>query len=421
MRPTRYPAAIVLAILLLVYAAGGAARAYVPPASPLFPIGGEYLALGDSLATGVGSSYCPIGCSGQGGYVAGFARRLEKSAGHAVSVTDLGIAGETSESFIGDFFSNPASTSQLARAVAEIRAHGARISPITLDIGGNDALNVRGSGHSPDEKAAALARFRANFARIVATLDAELQAAGGQANLILLAYYDPYGQDDPDYWGVARLNQTILDVGGEYGLRVAEPFAAFAGAELQLTWMGCSCPIGVHPTDRGYGLLTDALAAVSYGTAAPAGSVTGAVYGPDGSTAAGAWVWYGDGITRADARGRFRFDGVGVSPGLRFVAIDAGGQIVGEDTAAVAQDETAIVDISLGPPDASVASPAPQASSAEGYARIAAAIGRSLALHARHGTAQAATHAAGRAASAARSTGARLRTAAGDLLRLISP
>jgi lysophospholipase L1-like esterase len=419
MRPARlFP---VFAVLLLLPIAPVVASAFVPPASPLGAVGAEYLALGDSLATGVGSSRCPIGCAGNGGYVADFAKQLGERAGRVIQVKDLGVAGETSDSFIGDFFTNRTSKSQLARAVTEIRAHGSAINPVTLDIGGNDALKVRGTGPGVDTKQAALARFRANLEAIVASLQDALHAAGAGGKLILLAYYDPWGQADPDLWGIARLNQAIRDVGSEYGVRVAEPFTAFVGSEPQLTWVNCRCPIDVHPNDRGYTLLAGALAAVSYWPQAPAGSVAGTAYAPDGSPAAGAWVWYGDGLTQADAYGGFRFDGVGATSGLRVVAIDADGSLVGEADVDVSAGNIAGVEIDLEPPAGASPQTAVPGNDVSGYARIAQAIGHSMALQARQWTGRTATQLAKRAVADARRVGERLESLAGGSVHRLQP
>lgn len=414
-------AAILLALAVAALAAPAVARAYIPPASPLGAVGTEYLALGDSLAAGVGSSRCPIGCAGAGGYVAAFAQRLSTQAGRRVQVKDLGVPGETSDSFVGDFFTNRGSKSQLARAVAEIHLHGGTINPVTLDIGGNDALNARGPSHGDDEKQAALDRFRANLETIVAALQDALQASGSGGRLILLAYYDPYGQDDPDLWGFARLNQAIRDVGAEYGVRVAEPFTRFAGAESRLTWIDCRCPLNVHPNDRGYTLLADALAAVSFWPPATDGSIAGTVYGPDGSPAADAWVWYGDGLTQAGGDGSFRFDDVGAALGLRLEATDADGALLGDAGVDVTPGSTAAVEIDLGPPSPAPSAAAPPRNDASGYARIAHAVGRSLLLQAQRWTASAATRTFERAAADARRFGDRLQSAAGGLVRRLQP
>ncbi|HLZ68299.1 MAG TPA: GDSL-type esterase/lipase family protein [Dehalococcoidia bacterium] len=359
-------------------------RGYTPSDARVFATGNEYLALGDSLATGVGSSRCPVGCAGRSGYVADFARRLEGFAGHAVSVRDLGVSGETTNSFIGDYFSNPDSRSQLARAVAEIRNHGAGIGPVTLDIGGNDALNVHGSGHSTAAKLAALATLRTNLETIVSKLESELRAADSTADLVLLAYYEPFGDADSDLWAMGRLNQTILDIAAEHGLRVAEPYAAFAGVEQQTTWMSCKCIINIHPNDRGYALLGDALAAVTIAPETAAGSLVGVVRNEAGSPATGVRVWYGGGSVVTDVDGAYRVDDVPAGMALHFAAGDEGDRVAAASVT-LRPGQSAIQNFVLSSGLDAAAEPSGSTRGAAGFARIGAAIVRAAAHAAAQG------------------------------------
>jgi lysophospholipase L1-like esterase len=375
------------AVLLVITALPLApVRAYVPPGSGALSIGSEYLALGDSLARGVGSSTCPIGCAGRAGYVADFARRLERAAGHAVSVRDLGVSGETTASFIGNYFTNTGSRSQLARAVAAIRDHGAAIGPVTLDIGGNDALDVRGPDHTAAEKLTALATIRSNLETIVATLQRELQTAGSPADVVLLAYYDPFGDDDPDLWAMALLNQTIRDVGAEYGLRVAEPYAAFVGVEQQTTWMACGCVIDIHPNDRGYALLGDALAAVTIAQPPPAGSLGGVVRDPSGAPIAGARVWYGGASVATGADGSYRLDSVPAGVALHVEAGASAGRADATAIVTLRPGALAIQNFVLdGTSDGGSAPAEGDTHGIAGFARIGAAIARAAARAAAEG------------------------------------
>ncbi len=364
-------------------------RAYVPPGSGGLSIGGEYLALGDSLARGVGSSTCPIGCAGRAGYVADFARRLERVAGRTVSVRDLAVSGETTASFIGDYFTNAASPSQLARAVAAIRDHGAAIGPVTLDIGGNDALDVRGPDHTTAEKLTALATIRANLETIVATLQGELRAAGSPADLVLLAYYDPFGDADADLWAMALLNQTIRDVGAEYGLRVAEPYAAFVGVERQTTWMACACVIDIHPNDGGYALLGAALAAVTIAQPPPAASLAGVVRDPSGAPIAGARVWYGGASVPTAADGSYRLDGVPAGAALHVEAGLSAGTVDAAAMVTLRPGALAVQNFVLdGTSDGGAAPAEGDTRGIAGYARIGAAIAKAAARAAADGARQ---------------------------------
>ncbi len=407
------------AIYLLLTA--GAARAFVPAGSRLHGIEQEYLALGDSLATGVGSSKCPIGCAGKAGYVTEYARRLEFASGHAVSVRDLGVNGETTDSFIGDYFTSTASRSQLAHTVAEIRAHGRSISPVTLDIGGNDALNVRGSGQSQEEKLAALDDVRHNLERIISTVQAELAAAGSHADLVLLAYFEPYGQDDPEAWGLARLNQIIREAGAAHGLRIAEPFALFAGKERNNTWVSCRCIIDVHPNDRGYGMIAAELARVTYIPAATTGTIAGTVRDSGGRPVSGATVWYGGGVRQTDRSGRFGFEDVGAGAPLRFSAYNGATGEGGDATITAVAGQSTLRDLSLSPGHAGTDAGTGLARSNTpfGYGRIIAAVIEAGMHSAGQGAATTAARGAGAARQTtkdARSTAEQLASGAGDAI-----
>ncbi|HEY7294507.1 MAG TPA: GDSL-type esterase/lipase family protein, partial [Dehalococcoidia bacterium] len=294
---------------------------------------------------------------------------------HSIAVRDLAVDGETTGSFVSDYFSSASSRSQLARAVAAIRSHGGRIGPVTLDIGGNDALNVRGPNHSRAEKLAALTTIRANLEAIVSTLQSELQVATSPGELVLLAYYEPYGDDDPDLWAMGRLNQTIADVGREYGLRVAEPYAAFVGVERQTTWMSCRCVIDIHPNDRGYDLIGDALASVTIGPAAADGNVVGVVRDATGAPVAGASVWYGGASVLTAADGSYRFNGVPAGVTLRFEAGDASNADLDGASLTLAPGQSVIQNFVLSVSDSGMALQSSASTrGVAGFARIGAAI-----------------------------------------------
>lgn len=207
---------VLIGLLLLV---GGAAlvagrpRAY----SPQGP-GEIYLALGDSLAWGfnlsdrAAESY-PSVIHGQ------------ITQGRAAELVNLAIPGETSGSFVAR---------QLPRAAELIRAarrDGRRVSPITLDIGGNDLRAVERAG--PAERAAAVEEARRNIAR---SLDELREAAGRDADIAIMTYYNPYGgdaaADGSDAFWVEQLNAAIRDEAGRRGVAVADVYSAFAGGRF---------------------------------------------------------------------------------------------------------------------------------------------------------------------------------------------
>jgi len=338
----------------------------------------EYLALGDSLATGVGSLRCLFGCAarGGGGYVADFAAFLRQQTGRDIVVRDLAVNGETTTSMIGDYPANPTSRSQLARAVAEIANNGPAIGWVTLDIGGNDALARRGPRYSAVEKQMAVARVRENLETIVGTLVAALRQSGSPAKLILLGYYDPYGAGDSDLWALGEINQAIHDVAVEYGLRVASTYGPFVDHEQTYTWIACGCPLSVHPTDAGYAVIAAALADALTGKEAASGTISGTVRDMDGAPVAGATVWFGDGAAQTGPDGTYLLVGVpaGVPLTLGAFTGDPAGGVATVVT--VAAGATQALDLSLPAADGT----AVQHAAPKGYARAVLALVRAALL-----------------------------------------
>lgn len=214
-----------LVILLLVgsmfVGAGLVWRSYAAPAiyRPSGP-GDTYLALGDSLAAGF-----TVGDPSEA-YVARISRALRRTK-PGLKLENLAVAGETSASL---------RARQLPRALALIAAEcaaGRRVSPITLDIGGNDARAV-GRG----DRATQLATIRRVGENIGFALDALRKATGrcgGQlpADIAVMNYYNPYGGDPADqnsaaYW-TAQLNQAITRAATARGVPVADVATAFGG------------------------------------------------------------------------------------------------------------------------------------------------------------------------------------------------
>jgi lysophospholipase L1-like esterase len=403
--------ALLLLALLPLRAAGVGA---VAPAS-------EYLALGDSLATGVGSSKCPIGCAAKGGsgYVADYAAILKSRSGADLTVKDLAVNGETTDSFIGDYFTNPASKSQLARAVATLKADGAAIGAITLDIGGNDALNHHGPNFSIEQKLSVLSNVRGNLNAIVSALLTAAASNGSAPRLTLLAYYEPYGPADPDLWALGGLNQAIIDTAAEYGLSVAQPYGAFVGQEKSLTWIACRCPLDIHPNDSGYSAIAKALDVATGGATAPSGSVQGTVRDDSGNPLAGATVWYGGASVQTDASGVYRLNGLPAGVALTlgaYVGDPTTGTIVTQQFAAGALQTQ---NFALSAPTATQQAAMQQAARQQsytraGYAHVVAALVRATIDQTAQQAAYAGLHAVTSASEAAKSPFERIAGHLGD-------
>lgn len=200
-----------------------------------------YLALGDSVAAGIGASR-----PSQGGYAALVGGRLGGLLGGQLVRLNLAVPGETTASFVAG--------GQLERAVFLIETAarlGTRVGPITLTLGANDLLRAE---PTPEAREAALDGIAQNLG---AALDRLADAAGpatGSAGptLIVTGYYDPTGTsaEEPgsDGWWLARLDATLAKEARQAGARWVDVAALFRGRERLLTRF----PFDIHPTDAGH-------------------------------------------------------------------------------------------------------------------------------------------------------------------------
>jgi lysophospholipase L1-like esterase len=236
-----------------------------------------YLALGDSLAAGVGATRAD-----RLGYVPRLAHFFRGTAhGGATSVMNVAVPGATSESLI--------TSGQLARAVAAIDAES-DVVVVTLDIGGNDLLGLLQPGQpcavdptTADCQAAvraALTGFATNFPIILTQLTEALARDPGEERLLVATFYNPYSgtggtldavvdrvvlgsdlqldrdcSESPEQVG---LNDLIACIAGRYaqsGVTVVDVYPLFAGKAASLTHIGDN---DIHPTNAGYAMIANA-------------------------------------------------------------------------------------------------------------------------------------------------------------------
>jgi lysophospholipase L1-like esterase len=268
-------------IVALVLCLPATAAPASPVPSPVFqPPQAYYLALGDSIAYGFQLPRWLAGLPPAGfdtGYVDVFGAALREIRPHITTV-NYGCPGESTVSFIAgpcavrqegvvalhDDFDG----SQLDAAVAFLRAHDGRVSPITLHVGGNDVRALltacnRDFGCLQAEAPAAIAQFGSRLGTILA----RLRAAAPNAEIIVSGQYDPFlgffAQADPLY---LALNDAIATVAAAERARYADIFPAFnpqgdreaeAAAMCLLTLL---CSDGDdHPSDVGYRALAAAV------------------------------------------------------------------------------------------------------------------------------------------------------------------
>jgi lysophospholipase L1-like esterase len=248
-----------LALLLLGVAWAGDAAA--SPSSP------SYLALGDSLAAGVGASE-----PAQAGYVGLVFDALRKEPASRygegdLTLLNLGDPGETSTSML-------ASGGQLEKALAEVESRrddsiaGNEVAVITIDIGANDFIPfVQGDSSClpnplaeacQEAAASALTAFRSNFTDIMRRLRA---AAGPDAEIVAVGLYNPLsGTGGPfDAVGdaaVALFNSTVAEAAADPDIQagLADVFLLFQGRGPELTHIA-DLPPDLHPNDSGHYLI----------------------------------------------------------------------------------------------------------------------------------------------------------------------
>jgi lysophospholipase L1-like esterase len=247
-------------VLILATLALPPASAAAPTAAAPRGVGELYLALGDSLGVGLLTS-----TPDQRGYVAHLHDLLQRRAGRAVALQNLSVSGETSATLIAN--------GQLAAAeqvIAEARGKGWTISPITVNIGGNDLRSLQAVDDTARE--AGLARFRANLGQIFDTLIAAITVGGArQGDIVTMTIYNPYGGDPAiqrsDAWWVERFNAALIEEARRRDIAVADAYARFRGRERELTWV----PLDFHANNRGHLAMAETLwSAAGYDTVAPA-------------------------------------------------------------------------------------------------------------------------------------------------------
>ena len=195
-----------------------------PPAS--------YISLGDSLAVGVGASdprdlgYAPL-----------YRDQLERVTGSEVELIQLGIAGETSESFVHD------PDSQLARAEKVLAEHPG--ATVTLSLGGNDLLSVASGTDAEREEAVTWYARNLDYA-----LKILKEASDPSPQITVLALYNPAPGSFTDEW-TGRLNTEIRRVATINAVSVAAVDETFQDREGEYTHHS-RYPWDVHPTDEGY-------------------------------------------------------------------------------------------------------------------------------------------------------------------------
>lgn len=235
-----------------------------------------YLALGDSVAAGVGASVPQ-----RTGNVARIHRALPAAGPMGIDrLINLAQSGESSVSM--------RTGGQLARAVAAIADPATDVRLVTLIIGANDFLPLLQTEACTDPFGAscqqavgvALATLAQNYPAILQSIRQALDAQPGDERLLVMAYYNPFsglgnaldravdaaqlGSDgvvdcaanatDPTRVG---LNDIITCIGRLYGAEVVDVHPLFRGQAPSLTHI-TDTPPDIHPNDAGHAVIAAA-------------------------------------------------------------------------------------------------------------------------------------------------------------------
>ncbi len=241
--------ALLGALLFATTAAAASGPVYQPPQR-------YYLALGDSMAFGFRPTKPDTAppSAFRTGYVDVFAAKLRKLA-PGITVVNYGCPGESSVTFAkggcdwlrhGGKLHDAFHGAQLDAAVAFLKAHPGRVSPITITLWGNDVLPLSQQGKKAP---AVIAAFATRFGAILK----RLRAAAPASEIIATGAWNPEADKTPQADAVYQsLDAAIAQAAAASRARVAKIFPAFKG-KARLCKLTFFCTKGdPHPTDAGY-------------------------------------------------------------------------------------------------------------------------------------------------------------------------
>jgi lysophospholipase L1-like esterase len=232
------------------------------------------LSLGDSMAFGIqfdrldqmlaDGTYDPDAFDT--GYTDELARRLRRIRPDQRTV-NLSCPGESTDTMIhgGCSFTAPPPDGpglalhedyagpQLRAAVSFLQDHRDQVNPIVVSIGGNDAVDaiaeVCGADAACLERSGLRERVGRNLDRILGSL----RRAAPEAEIVLLAFYNPFALDHPETDPLWRRFHVRVqkEAARRNGAEVAVvPKVVRPGNVCELTFL---CASGdLHPTDEGY-------------------------------------------------------------------------------------------------------------------------------------------------------------------------
>jgi lysophospholipase L1-like esterase len=206
------------------------------------PVSWDYVALGDSLAVGVGAKR---------GYVTRYAAYMAADTGAQIDLVNLGRNGQTSSQLLHALRNDPAMRQALG--TAEV---------ITFNIGINDLGHAGeayengascGGGDNQQCLRAAVEAFKENWDAIITELlslrsigDTVIRTAGLGYTPRVSRIFEPY---------VDEVNHHIATTATNHDIPYAQPYLDEAHLSSD----------GVHPNDDGYEVIADQLRERGYG------------------------------------------------------------------------------------------------------------------------------------------------------------
>jgi lysophospholipase L1-like esterase len=205
----------------------------------------DYVALGDSLAAGVGA---------ERGYVDRYAAHLRNDTGARVRVTNLGVSGQTSSELLDALRGDES----MRRAI-----EGAEV--VTFNIGLNDlghagAAYQEGTCGGEDGEEClreAVEALKDNWDAIATKL-LGLRSTGNTIIRTPGLGYTPRAEDDLEHY-VSEVNRHIASTARSR----AVPYVEIPAGEIGMS------PDGVHPNDAGYATIADRLRGLGFGPLHP--------------------------------------------------------------------------------------------------------------------------------------------------------
>lgn len=227
----------------------------------------DYVAFGDSLATGYGATQ---------GHVYRYAAVLGMDSGAEVNVNDLGVDGLTSGQLRAGIENDQGARDAIERA-----------DVVTINIGANDLMQARlrykagycGGADNQDCLRQTVADFRANWDAILAVVTA--LRSPDEAIIRVTDFYNPFvsfdalmvswpesGADDFSVFEkyLEQVNSHIAESSDAYGIPHARIHEAFNGPNgaADPNDKGYIYSDGIHPNDNGHAVIAQELERLGY-------------------------------------------------------------------------------------------------------------------------------------------------------------